>query len=561
MSARVVVSEHGEQFARPRDFFARNPELVAYARRVRERGLRALSFLWADDGRIWRCDAEAAGPGAVLHAEAVDAPYGLTPRELQVLTLIAGGLTNADICARLHTSRRTTATHVEHILAKLGQKTRSGAVAMALGHDLLVLPLPAGTALDDLPIAALAAADRAPARPVRRRPIRLGSVYPRTGTADGDGQAMRRGAALAVEEINAHGGVAGRPLEHLPLRVDTTEPGAALRAVDHLLDAGVDAITFGHLTPSQQIPALERAAALGAPVLNSMVSPAVSERVRADPHRLGRTFQVSATEDAYVAGFIRSVTRLRDSGEWRPRNRRLLPILRDTIDGARLAGPLSALAERHGWRIADVVPIPHTDADWPRVLTAIRRADPAAVLITTYLEDELLAFLRAFAADPAPALLHGVWSPSVPGFLARAGAAAEGLVWSTVIGTYADELGLAFTRRYRRRYDSAPGRASAGIHYDLTHLLAHAWGAAATPWDYAEVARALRRSVHRGVAGAYYLDGEHRRGLTYPDDTRDASLAHAHLVYQVQQGRNRIIGPDEHATARFVPPGWLASVR
>jgi branched-chain amino acid transport system substrate-binding protein len=192
------------------------------------------------------------------------------------------------------------------------------------------------------------------------------------------------------------------------------------------------------------------------------------------------------------------------------------------------------------------------------VVDAIVRADPAAVLITTYVEDELLAFLRAFARRPTPTLLHGVWSPSVPGFLARAGAAAEGLMWSTVIGTYADELGLAFTQRYRRRYDSAPGRASAGIHYDMTHLLAYAWGSVGRPWDYAEVAKALRASVHRGVAGAYYLGGEDRRGLTYPDDTRDASMAHAHLVYQVQQGRNQVIAPDEHATARFVPPAWPA---
>jgi branched-chain amino acid transport system substrate-binding protein len=356
-AARVVIGAHGGPPVPPSAFFRRNPDLVAYAGRARDRGLPALSFLWLDGPQVWRCDVETTGspPGrvAMMLAEAVPAPYDLTPRELQVLTLIAGGLTNVEICARLHTSRRTAATHVEHILAKLGQATRSGAAAMAIGNDLLLLPLPAGTALDGLPIAALAdSADGTPIvashRAVRRHPVRLGSIYPLTGAGDGDGLAMRRGAALAVEELNARGGVGGRRVEHLPLRVDTADPGAALRAVDDLLSTGVDAITFGHLLPEQQVPALERAAGLGAPVLNSMVSPAVSARVRADPHLLGHTFQVSATEDAYVGGFVRSMTRLRDSGEWRPRNDRLLPILRDTFADPSQTGPLVALAERHG---------------------------------------------------------------------------------------------------------------------------------------------------------------------------------------------------------------------
>ena len=48
----------------------------------------------------------------------------LTPTELQVVELVVTGLTNREIAERLFVSRRTVATHVEHVLQKLGHANR-----------------------------------------------------------------------------------------------------------------------------------------------------------------------------------------------------------------------------------------------------------------------------------------------------------------------------------------------------------------------------------------------------------------------------------------------------
>lgn len=58
-------------------------------------------------------------------------PRRPTPREEQVARLIAGGLTNRQIAAELVISERTVARHVEHLLAKLGLRTRSHIAAWA----------------------------------------------------------------------------------------------------------------------------------------------------------------------------------------------------------------------------------------------------------------------------------------------------------------------------------------------------------------------------------------------------------------------------------------------
>jgi len=50
---------------------------------------------------------------------------GVTGRELEVLRLVAGGATNADVAARLHLSPRTVETHVSNLLAKTGATGRA----------------------------------------------------------------------------------------------------------------------------------------------------------------------------------------------------------------------------------------------------------------------------------------------------------------------------------------------------------------------------------------------------------------------------------------------------
>jgi DNA-binding CsgD family transcriptional regulator len=60
----------------------------------------------------------------------------LTPRELEVASLVARGLTNRSIAGRLHLSVRTVDTHVDHVLTKLGFSNRSQLVAWAYESGL-----------------------------------------------------------------------------------------------------------------------------------------------------------------------------------------------------------------------------------------------------------------------------------------------------------------------------------------------------------------------------------------------------------------------------------------
>jgi DNA-binding CsgD family transcriptional regulator/tetratricopeptide (TPR) repeat protein len=63
-------------------------------------------------------------------------PFGLTPRERQVLSLVSAGATNREIGAQLYMAEKTASVHVSRILAKLGVRSRTEAAAFAHRHGL-----------------------------------------------------------------------------------------------------------------------------------------------------------------------------------------------------------------------------------------------------------------------------------------------------------------------------------------------------------------------------------------------------------------------------------------
>ena len=66
-----------------------------------------------------------------------DRPSGLSPREIEVLRLVASGITNKQIAARLHLSEKTVARHLSNIFTKIDVGSRAGATAFAFEHRMV----------------------------------------------------------------------------------------------------------------------------------------------------------------------------------------------------------------------------------------------------------------------------------------------------------------------------------------------------------------------------------------------------------------------------------------
>jgi DNA-binding NarL/FixJ family response regulator len=92
--------------------------------------LRAIERVAAGDGYIDPALMPAFLPGR-------DRDEMLTAREREILQLLADGMSNSDVAAKLFISQETVKSHVRHILTKLEADTRTQAVAIALREAII----------------------------------------------------------------------------------------------------------------------------------------------------------------------------------------------------------------------------------------------------------------------------------------------------------------------------------------------------------------------------------------------------------------------------------------
>ena len=380
----------------------------------------------------------------------------------------------------------------------------------------------------------------------------IGCCFPLTGALASDGAEMKNGVTLAAEEINAAGGIAGKQINLSILDTDVTDPAEIKSATQKHVNDKVDALYEGYLI---QWPAsMDIKANYGAPAINASTSIDQVERIKSSA-KYGNVFQIDPPESYYGLGFPRFLTNLRASTRWKPANREIFIVEGDAVYSQTISKFARAQAPKDGWKVTGVKKVTSGAADWAPSAKAAKDSGAAVVMVTHYDPNDLAKWAKAWAANPGKALVYMQYGPSIPSFLQLAGTAANGITWATVTGVYNDSVGKIFRARYRTRFGTSSGFSTPGSGYDVVYLLARAWAITGDGQNFKANVAQLRKLIHRGVNGSYWL--RDNVSLAYPAQTQDPGLGQAHLFFQIQDGRQRIIEPAPYIESPFQIPPWM----
>ena len=401
----------------------------------------------------------------------------------------------------------------------------------------------------------------------RGQPIPLGSMLPLTGWGAADAVAFQAGISLAVEEINAIGGVLGRPIEMVFEDTKEVTPETVTRAARRLIDRhGVHAIVNGYNSPSQRAE-YDIIADAGIAYIHDNTDYGHEQAISADPERYWCIFQADPSEYYYGPALLHFLDSLEKSGRWtRPNNK--LALLSGSINySAVVAQGIRDSAPGFGWELAIDDEVKQPVEDWTPSLVRIGRAEPAVIATTHGFVDDQIDIVRKFRENPTPSLMYVQYALQLRSFLDAAETAAEGVLSSSIVATLPDEIGTAFAHRLVAKYGADATPAVAGQTYDSLYTWAIAAaiaGGSGAPYDGVEqnkkLCDILRQQIYRGVVGAIrYLPGV-QAAASYPASTKDPSLGTPAHMLQCQNWREEValVGPEPYATAEWVTPPWLA---
>jgi branched-chain amino acid transport system substrate-binding protein len=393
-------------------------------------------------------------------------------------------------------------------------------------------------------------------------PIVLGVPTAQTGAVGvADHQDFLNGTTLAMNEINAAGGILGRQLKLFTVDIDVLSPESSKQAVAACTDANVDAISFAFSLVI--VPAMDASVKYKCPLLHGMPARAASEMVKANPDKYSNIFQVVPAELNYGWTFPLWLEAEEKRGVWKPKNRKV-HIVQEQIAYCQLISKAAQenIKRRGTFEVAHITDIQFPVQDWAPVIREMKEVDAGVIMVDHWVAAEYAAFCKQFVADPVrDSLVYLQYGPSQPEFLQLAGTAANGFCWSTDLGVYADAQGRAFREKYKKHFPGIMGLVYTGGGYDNVYWLKKAWETVGDPHKFREVCDYIHTNPYRGNCGHYDVGNAYHEAVHFPDNgfgnqATELEKGVAQLYAQVQSVDHKIIWPNEIAEAKLTPAPW-----
>lgn len=301
----------------------------------------------------------------------------------------------------------------------------------------------------------------APAVHAEKTPIKIGEFGSLSGREAHFGQATHKGITLAVEELNAAGGVLSRPLV-LVTEDNRTVPGESATIARRLVAREKVVALLGEVSSSRSLEAAPIAQAARVPMIASV---ATNPKVTEVGDYIFRVCFIDPFQGRVVAKFARDTIQLHRvailSSNASAYSMGLAKFFRDDFAA-------------HGGTIAVEQKYTEGDKDFRAPLTAIKAADAEAIFMPGYYTEVALAARQARDLGITVPFLGGDGWPA-PQLLEIAGSALDGSFYSAHFSPDDQAPRVrTFIAAYQKRWNGETPDAWSALAYDSVYVLADA---------------------------------------------------------------------------------------
>ncbi len=336
-------------------------------------------------------------------------------------------------------------------------------------------------------------------------PIKIGAIFSVTGRSSPLGDPEKKTAEMREEQVNASGGVLGRPLEVI-VKDDESMPDGAVKAANDLIEQGVVAIIGPSTTPST-MPLKDICEEAGVPLIACAAGKTITDPVASYVFAVPQTnalavqkcFEYLEKEDIKKIGLIYVANPYGEDGK-------------DNVE---------EFAAEKDVEIVATETFGGDDTDMTTQLTKIKAAQPGALICwgTNPGPSSVTKDAKTIGLDVPILQSHGVANMK---FIELAGEAANGvqlpagrlIVWEQLAdGDPHKDVLRDFATAYQEKYDQAPS-TFAGHAYDSFWIAVQAITEAGEA-DRAKVRDAIEQiKDFQGTAGVFNYSAEDHNGLT-----------------------------------------------
>jgi branched-chain amino acid transport system substrate-binding protein len=388
-------------------------------------------------------------------------------------------------------------------------------------------------------LGAVAAATAPRAAFAQANELRLGALFPFSGTLALLGDESFRGLELAVEERNAAGGVAGRPVRLL--RGDAVDEAQATAESRRLVTTERVAAIFGTYASPPSFAATQVAEVQGVAYFElGAISDSITER------GLRSVYRTCARATDIGAMTVEAVQEVLAPG-WgvEARTLRIALLHEDGLDGQGVAGAQEVDLRRRGLQQVERIGYAARAADFPPMIQRLRGANADVVLHAGRQNDILLFFRGLEEAGWRPRMVVGAGG----GYSLIDNARAIGPAFEGVMAVDVPQFAVsdafapgaaAFAEAYKRRFGADPRSG---------HSLSSHVGALACLDAMQRAGGADRERLRAAMLATDVADGGTANGWGMRFDERGQNTRARPLLMQWQGGRQVTIFPAEAAVS------------